>query len=229
VSWTDGSVVATDAGAFLVTYQMDSSLFMQKSKPSADQELLKLVLVKRDAIASIAPRPDITKQILENYFKAKEGGETGIAVASDAGAAKSATTSNLKQVALGVIMYSSDYDDVIPYVQDTASAFTVINPYVKNQEVFKSLNPAGSRLLMNMAVAGVNSSTIENPQQVAMLYDSAPWPDGSRLVAFCDGHVSSVTASDWPKVEATLHLKLKKTGKPLPPGIGKSLTGSGSG
>jgi prepilin-type processing-associated H-X9-DG protein len=46
-----------------------------------------------------------------------------------------------------------------------------------------------------------------------------PWPDGTRIVGFADGHAKKVNGDEWTKITKYLKLKLKKVAKPLPPGI----------
>lgn len=216
VVWTDGSTVQTDAGTYLATYQMDPVVLMGGEKPSADSELLKLVYVRRDMIVSLSPRPDLTREGMVAYFSEPVEAE-GVAVPSTD--RKATAISNLKSAALGMIMYASDFDDELPYVQDSASAFVVTYPYVKSSDMFKSLNPKGSRILFNMAVAGVSMNNVPEPAKTVLYFDEKAWPDGGRPVAFADGHVKYLSASEWAQASKSLHLKLKRTSKPLPPKI----------
>lgn len=218
IAWTDGSTVQTDAGTFLATYQMDPVVLMGGEKPNADAELLKLVYVRRDMIVSLSPRPDVTREGMVAYFSEPVEAE-GVAVPSLGG--KPDAISNLKQAALGMIMYASDWDDELPYVQDSGSAYFVTQPYVKSMDMFKSLNPKGSRILFNMAVAGVNMSEIPEPTKTVLYFDENAWPDGGRPAAFADGHVEYLSASEWAQASKSLHLKLKRKSKPLPPKYGR--------
>jgi len=117
-------------------------------------------------------------------------------------------------------MYASDYDDVMPYAQSTATVKYVTWPYLKNAESWKSHNPAGSKFYFNMALAGSSLIDVESPAETVMFYESTAWEDGSRCVAFADGHVKMVSAEDWTMLSETLRLKLPKHGKPLPANYG---------
>lgn len=129
------------------------------------------------------------------------------------------SVSNAKQLALGMLLYCSDYDDVFPYVQDTKSAFVVTYPYIKDLSITKTLNPTGGEFVFNRNVGGVHAAKIPNPALTPMYVESKFWPDDRRIVAYVDGHVKAEPRANWPKVEKSLLLKFpRKAKKPLPPG-----------
>jgi len=213
-SWTNGDTVRSINKEFLVTYQLDSDVLISSaqaenavisdspSRPAGPEPTLKIHLIALDSIQAINPCPEITKQELVSTFGiGRLVGQTPESFA----ARQSATVSNLKQVALGMIMYTNDYDDAYPYAQSTPAAFFVELPYVKNIQVFKSLNPKGSIIRFNMGISGGLASSIDSPAETVMFYESEAWDDGRRAVAYCDGHVKWVKAEDW----ATLSTKLK--------------------
>jgi hypothetical protein len=218
VSWTNGQVVKTDTGEFLVTYKIGAAQFRGGVKSSPK---LQLNLVRKDAILEIAPRQDITRDTLKDILEGEA--QAGGAANDRPGDARPLGLSNHKQSALAMMIYASDYDDVLPYVQDTRSAFALVLPYTKDTAIFKSVNPNGGRMLLNMAVAGVALTEIPEPAETILFYDSTPWPDGTRLVSFADGHAKFVDAQEWHRIERSLRLKLKRHGKPLPPGLDKRL------
>jgi len=225
-SWTDGSIVMVENQRFLVTYRLSMSLTDLLSRgrqtqpdgsalPSvAPSQELKLVLVKVDGIQSIAPDPDLTKAKL---LEALGAGQTGVVTPIAQASAKAATVSNLKQVALGMIMYTSDYDDVFPYPQSTKAVQYVTYPYLKDAKVWKTLNPNGGEIRFNMALGGVSASAIESPAETVLFYETKDWPEGGRVVAFTDGHVKILTQDQWALASKTLNLKISKTvNRPLP-------------
>lgn len=216
VVWTNGQVVRASTGTFLVAYAWAADAGSLSGKKPGDPKL-RLQLIREDSIIQITPRPDFTREKLAAIFSEKAHAQ------QTTNQAKTVSLSNVKQLALGMIMYASDYDDVFPYAQDTKSAFAVIFPYVKNAGIFKSLNPNGGRFLANMAVMGVNGTDILQPAETVLLYDPTPWPDGEVLVAYCDGHAKFVTPETWSQVSKTLRLKLEHQGKPLPPGYWKKI------
>ena len=132
--------------------------------------------------------------------------------------AKTQTLSNLKQLGTGTLIMLSDFDDRFPYVQGTSQLFELIYPYTKSKDVTKSLNPAGSRVLFNMSLAGADIVQIDSIAEIPMFYEETPWADGTRYVCFADSHVKGVTAAEWERLKPKLKLNLKRYGKPLKPG-----------
>lgn len=51
-----------------------------------------------------------------------------------------------------------------------------------------SLNKGSELILGNSGLKGKRIDDITDPRHTIMFYDSAPWPDGKRAVAFVDGH-----------------------------------------
>ncbi len=122
--------------------------------------------------------------------------------------AAEAAHKSIKRLALAFLMYQNDYDDVIPAVADTHSAFFVLSPYAIASvgapsgayDIFRSMNPAGGRILFNVAFGGLPATSVDLPAEAPMFYDSLPWPDGTHLVAFMDGHAKFVSEEDWKKL-----------------------------
>jgi prepilin-type processing-associated H-X9-DG protein len=216
---------------YLVTYKAELGLPQLMSLSSGGKQMpavLKLSLVKLTSISSITPAPDVTKERLVKAFEstasfASSGSmvaEKTVAVeepgTQPADAKQTAQISNGKQIALGTIMYCSDYDDILPYVNSVVTVKEVTAPYMRNNDLWKSLNPA-SEWRFNMCVGGVSMTDIPEPADTPLFYESAPWPDGRRVVAFCDGHVKLVDGATWDGMAKYLKLKLKRTAKqPLP-------------
>jgi len=129
------------------------------------------------------------------------------------------SVSNAKQLALAMLLYCSDYDDVFPYVQDTKATFVVTYPYVKDLSVTKTLNPMGGEFVFNRNVGGVAAGKIPDPALTPMYVESKFWPDDRRIVAYVDCRVKAEPRANWAKVEKSLQQKFpRKAKKPLPPG-----------
>lgn len=102
-------------------------------------------------------------------------------------------TSNMKQIALGVMMYTQDYDELTP--NKPAAYADQIFPYVKNRAVFTCpLDPAGtSSYTFNSGIAGVPLSAMADPAKTVMIYEGKDGKlnykhDGQAVVGFMDGH-----------------------------------------
>lgn len=253
MSWTKGDVVRMQGKDFIVTYKWNLDLMQAMAKPAAEgggetkpgdvvkAMELTLTLVAVDGLTSISPVGNFTKDdLLKAIEKAAQAPKEQPGAAPDepegaatfgAEPADDATRglSNVKQIAVGLMMYVTDYDDVFPYAQSTKAVQYVTYPYIKNFDVWKTHNPKGSQFNFNMAIAGVSATAIPDPAETVMVYESAPRPDGRRAVAFADSHAKLVSSADWDKLKPTLSLKLKKSAKPLPLDYAKDWKPGGTG
>ena len=71
-----------------------------------------------------------------------------------------------------------------------------VNPYVKNSSVFRSLNPAGGMIGPNPNLVAVPTEGIIDPAATPMVFEAYDWLDGTRIVAFADGHAKSIKGFD---------------------------------
>ncbi len=115
-------------------------------------------------------------------------------------AQEASSVSNLKQVALGALMYMQDYDEALPPMKDAASAKKALYPYVKNEAIFKDPR-TGESYHVNPGASRKHLATIEIPAEFVLFYEAAPASDGTRAVAFADGHVKRISETDWPQVK----------------------------
>ncbi|MEQ1934232.1 MAG: hypothetical protein ABL962_10210 [Fimbriimonadaceae bacterium] len=123
---------------------------------------------------------------------------------------------NVKSCAIAIAIYQADHDDVIPYVTTSAGLERVVHPYIKNKDVWKTLNPKGTgRFQFNLSLAGVMATAIADPAITPLLYDGTAYPDGKFLSAYADIHAKYESAATWKERQKNLKLKLKKTGKPI--------------
>ncbi len=121
--------------------------------------------------------------------------------------------SHAKQIALSALIYMADYDDVIPYVNGTDQFRKVTKPYRRNDSIWQDANPNGGQFRFAMNLAGVTSAAIPDPANTPLIYESAAWPDGRRVVAFADGHAKKVSKEDWTQIEPYLHKHYPRTAK----------------
>lgn len=112
-------------------------------------------------------------------------------------AQRTAAISDAKQIALGVIMYSQDFDDTTPLMANTKDA---IMPYVKNKDLFTAPGdpPGTDSFSFNEKVMGIPESKIASPANTVLLYQGSNHQlhfdkDGKAAVAFCDGHAKLIS------------------------------------
>src|SRR5258708_643646 len=70
--------------------------------------------------------------------------------------------SNLKQYALGILMYVQDYDERYPPMKQPAQVEHRVMPYIKNKAVF-SCPDTGAEYLPNPALNYGNLASIKSP------------------------------------------------------------------
>jgi prepilin-type processing-associated H-X9-DG protein len=122
-----------------------------------------------------------------------------------------------KKLAMGFVILLTDYDDIIPWVQDSGTMRNMLVLYLKDKETLKTHNPAGGQIAYNPALWGVALKDIAEQARTVVFFDSLPWPDGKRIVGFADGHVKFVSSAEWKNLEPQLKAKFKRTAKkPLP-------------
>lgn len=150
-------------------------------------------------VAQWSPRPALSKAAILATFGAAEDGV----------ADKAKALSNVKQVALGFILYASDYDDHFPKADSTAKAKTLVMPYVKSQEIWTTAN---GRILYNTSLSGIADTSIESPASTVLVWEEQPASDGMRAVGFADGHAKRVSQAEWDRLWAA-ELARRKVGK----------------
>jgi hypothetical protein len=89
-------------------------------------------------------------------------------------ALKHEALSNAKQAGLGLLMYSNDYDGVLP----PAGTFDIVDPYLKNQDVMDDF--------MYTPPGDLGTTNMQNPASTILGYIDGP--DG-RAIVYGDGHV----------------------------------------
>lgn len=239
ITWTKGETIKSGDQEFLITYKIDLDQFLIEGDTEAEPDFakmpLRLNLINLKSINTIAPLPELTKEKFIELLQGGPGGgtpdmpmtspttpEEQPATVGDAqmAAKRTATLSNIKQVSLGMIMYTADYDDVLPYAQSTTTVKYVTMPYLKNTNVWKTENPEGGQIVFNMGVSGLNYSQIDSPAEVVLFYESKAWPDGRRAVAFTDGHCKFLTEQDFQAAMKRSKITLPRAAKPLPADYG---------
>ena len=128
---------------------------------------------------------------------------------------------NAKSISSAMLLYAQDYDGTFPYVQGSKGAEYVIYPYIKNANIYQTMNPVRTgEFRFNMCLAGVQMNEILDPSNTPLFYDPFAWPNGTYLVGFADSHAKFLSEPEWEMVKKNLALKLKKTGNPLPANYG---------
>lgn len=120
------------------------------------------------------------------------------------------TLSRAKQLVIACLIYASDYDEALPLAKTASDFQKATYPYVKNRDVYKTLNPAGGELTFNGALSGALVNALKSPTETVIVHDSRRWPNGTRVVAFADGRAKVLGKAEWTKVEPSLRAKYAK-------------------
>ena len=101
----------------------------------------------------------------------------------------SSSYDNAKALALGVIQYTQDYDEIYPPMKTQAAFQAAVLPYTGNSRVF--VDPTnGKPFLPNPALSQVPTPSIADPSQTVLFQSSTPYTNGVPTVAYADGHVT---------------------------------------
>lgn len=110
------------------------------------------------------------------------------------GASETVCLSNLKQLSLGMLMYSNDWDDAYPVAG--MDPMEVIQPYVKNRSLLRCPSDKSGKnsYSLNSLLFGKKTTSISEPGTTVGLYEGAKAKlefrhDGAANVGFVDGHV----------------------------------------
>lgn len=114
------------------------------------------------------------------------------------------TVSNLKQLAVAVMIYAADYDDLMPKANWQSS----LRPYVKSDAVFKSpmstaAKPSGYSF--NSALFGINLAKLADPAKTVLIYEGKNnvlsfLYSGKAAVAYADAHVKLIDKTEAAKL-----------------------------
>lgn len=227
--WSKGEMTNMWGTDYILAYRLDVNLRDVQIRPEEHSGMppmkLQLVMIKPSEIVQISPDTVWTKENLAHWLEGEKGAHMHPGAQSESARFNDAQTaakqtqslSNIKQMALGLLIYAADYDDLFPAAQSTKAVRFVIYPYVKNLDVFRSKNPIGSEFNFNTALSGVSQVDIPDPVGTVLLYEPIAWPDGTRVVAFADGHAKKVNEQTWSSISKTLKAKFKRTAKKMLP------------
>ena len=108
--------------------------------------------------------------------------------------------SNIKQIALGAMMYLQDYDEKFGF--KPAAYKKSLMPYLKNEAVFHCPSDKSGTVSysFNASLAGRKMAQIGSPARTVMLYEGKDGKldfrhKGFASVAFADGHAKLISAT----------------------------------
>jgi hypothetical protein len=146
-----------------------------------------------------------------------------------------ASLSNVKQINTGVLMYTQDYDEILP---TPASKYTeLVQPYVRNNALFHAPAAPVEEMVsysFNKNLQGVSLAAIAAPATTIMIYEGKDGKpnyryEGMTVIGFVDGHAKMCTPQmvagylwsdpSWkPQRTTAKPAPVKKTTKPVKKG-----------
>jgi hypothetical protein len=195
--FTRGETISVDGQKFLIAYRMkpkpiDFEVLERSSAPPKPEPLtpdteLTLSLLNLSATNSFEDIRPFDWNVERTAIQERSAEER-----------KSQSLNNLKQLALGVMMYVQDYDEILPPMQTPAKVQEVVQPYVKNPEMFKD-PVTGEAYIPNPTLSQKKLAHIANPADFVLYFEPKPAPDGTRGIAFLDGSAKRIKEEDWPR------------------------------
>lgn len=204
---------------YLVAYKLalkEGASFDPSTPPNPKNLEWRVTYVRTDSIAQITPLPNLNiSEVIERLEKTtKPSGDAGVSEPGEAGNPQA--IGNMKQLATALMLYSLDYDDILPGAQSTATVRALLLPYSKDKAIMRTLNPNGGQVLYNVSLGSVSISSIPDVADTVCFYDSQPWPDGGRPAAFVDGSSRWFTKEGWVSMKQSILQTFPRAGKLLP-------------
>jgi hypothetical protein len=110
----------------------------------------------------------------------------------------------LKTLGLAVLMYTQDYDDVLPPMKEVKKFQEVVTPYVRGATMPADyfVNPVTSKpYVLNLILSQHKLATLPQVASFVLAYEDQPAPDGTRGVVFVDGHAARIQETEWTRLK----------------------------
>ncbi len=126
------------------------------------------------------------------------------AMAREAGQIKS--SKNLRMLAISMLSYAQDNDELMPPMDTFEHWKAALKRYAGANGVHLVFNQPGTGdpYRQNAALSKKAIGEIEHPEQLVLAFEGHPWPDGLRVVVFCDAHVELVNFQRWAHLKASM-------------------------
>jgi prepilin-type processing-associated H-X9-DG protein len=127
-------------------------------------------------------------------------------------------STELRQVALGLISHATDFRDRLP------TSLEAIRPYLAPDDAVawrRLMLTADGRPRWVLALPGARLTDVADPSRTMLAYEAfTAWPVGGIAVAFVDGHVERIeTRAEFERLVAALPKPRAPAPTPPPPAV----------
>jgi len=190
--YTRGRTIAVGTETFLVAYQREKEPFniqamMMGQMDEEEPEVEPLTPETELHLSLLNLRTLGTLLDIKTFDMEREMAE-----------GKRAESANrLRQLAVGIMIYAQDHDEMLPEVGDQKQLMDEIQV---DEDIWK--HPVtGESYRLNAAIGGKALGEIDDPTDIVLCYEATPWPDGKRQAAYLDGHVAVLSEAEWAELE----------------------------
>ncbi len=226
-NWTKGERKIVDGAEYLITYKMDVPIAVLDSSSAFRgwMELrgfvFKLQLVRASSIIAIEPLTSLTIADVQSAVEAIQSAshmQDQAAYATAAGSAapgqpgKDTSPFAAEQLGRFIREYAQHYDMKFPSAKTITELQRALRPYMTKDVLWmwNTGNPKKSQYVYNSSLAGLVIAYVTYSWKVPIIYESAPWPDGRRIVVFADGQVKRLTEKEWKEAQKFLKAKVEE-------------------
>jgi prepilin-type processing-associated H-X9-DG protein len=179
------------------TAKFRGSAIVPGDKPYDQSETLELVRVNDDWLIVPAGLTGSDQNMLASMAMMTTTDMSAMFARAKQAAKKTACLSNVKQIAIGALMYLADHDD--KFSMSPAKLRATLNPYIKNDSLW--FCPAGLKTQpaysFNSFLLNKTDADLEKPAETVMIYEGSKRQldfrhAGFAAVAYADGHAKMI-------------------------------------
>lgn len=112
--------------------------------------------------------------------------------------ARDQSMANIRQLLIAILMYAQDHDQQMPPIENLAALKGILNmPEAIWRHPMEGMSYAVNVNLSNKALGN-----FDQPNEVIVIYEPTPWPDGMHVVGYLDGHVETMRDERWQELRA---------------------------
>lgn len=200
VYYTKGDTVQAAGETFLVAYgrQIDQQTLLEMMRGGPEPMPLEPITAEtRLTLSLLNLRSARSLTNIQPFDLSEETAQQKVWVEAQQ---RALSLGNLKNLALALQMWLADHEDTLPDLSSMEAVGTTLDEYVKNRTVFT--HPVtGQPYGVNSSLSGLRLLEVRDISNTAVFYEQTTWSDGTRGVAFLDGHAARVSPEKWQEIK----------------------------